>query len=192
MDTTSDNSSIHSFNDLPDELVEQIFILVYYPLPFTSNNHVRLDFNSSYFDYSVQQPLLKQTHVDLCRLSLVCRRFYQIIKSPHFWQKKCQRDHVLLPHQHLPNDFIAYNKLYVNNPFHLSSNLLENQNWRKSRYSMSQIEPVPHGAYRLYDEFHRITPCRATSYTLAKFFQRDIPLPCTGPGSSEVNCLIEH
>jgi hypothetical protein len=187
MDLTTDASSIKLFDCLPDELLEKIFFSLSYHLPLTPNNHVRLESNSYYFDYSIQQPLLKQTHTELVQVSLVCRRFHRIISTPHFWEKKCRQEHVLLPNQCLPTDFIAYEKLYINNPFHPSFNLLKDNNWRKSKHTISQIEPVPIGSHRLYDEFNRLSPCRVTSYTRGQFFQRDVQLPCKGPGSTDVS-----
>ena len=56
-----------------DELLETIFYLVGDQLPLTPHNHVRLeDSNTYYFDYSLQQPVLKKTHAEIFRLSQVC------------------------------------------------------------------------------------------------------------------------
>jgi hypothetical protein len=191
MNTTSDVSPINQFDLLPDELLEKIFFSLGHRLLLISNNHVRVEPNSYYFDYSIQKPILKQTHIELSQASLVCRRFYRIIKAPHFWEQKCRQEHVLLPSQCLPIDFTAYEKLYVNNPFHPSFNLLEDNKWSRSKHADSQIEPVPAGSHRLYDEFNRLSPCRATSYTTAHFFQRDIRLPCRGPGSTDVSYPVK-
>jgi len=187
MDSTADVSPINLFDRLPDELLEKIFFSLSYYLPLTPNNHVHLESNSYYFDYSIQQPLLKQNHTELLQVSLVCRRFHQIISASRFWEHKCRQEHVLLSNQIFPTDFTAYEKLYTNNPFHPSFNLLQDNNWTKSKHSVSQIEPVPIGSHRLYDEFNRLSPCRVTSYTKAEFFQRDVHLPCKGPESVEVS-----
>ncbi|CAF1387372.1 unnamed protein product [Adineta steineri] len=186
MDTTiTTNLSISQFDCLPDEILEKIFSSLSTHLEFTPNNHVRLNAHSYYFDYSMQKPLLKQTHTELSQVLLVCRRFYRIIKARQFWEQQCRLEHILLPDQHFPVDFDAYEKIYVNNPFHPSFNLLQDKKWFKSRRTESKIELVPIGSYRLYDEFNRLSPCRVTSYTLAQFFQRDIQLPCEGPGSND-------
>jgi hypothetical protein len=187
MDSTADASPINLFNRLPNELLEKIFFSLTYYLPLTPNNHVRLESNSYYFDYSIQQPLLKQNHTELLQVSLVCRRFHQIISTPRFWERKCRQEHILLSNQNFSIDFTAYEKLYINNPFHPAFNLLEDNNWTKSEYSVSQIEPIPLGSHRLYDEFNRLSPCRATSYTKAKFFQRNVQLPCKGSELTEVS-----
>ncbi|CAF1214264.1 unnamed protein product [Adineta steineri] len=183
--TTTTNLSINQFDCLPDEILEKIFSSLSTHLPLTPNNHVRLNAHSYYFDYSMQKPLLKQTHAELSQVSLVCRRFYRIIKARQFWEQQCRLEYILLPDQHFPVDFDAYEKIYVNNPFHPSFNLLQDNKWFKSRRTNSKIELVPIGSYRLYDEFNRLSPCRVTSYTLAQFFQRDIQLPCEGPGSND-------
>lgn len=192
MTTTTDVSFINHFDRLPDELLEKIFFSFNSPPPLTPNNHVRLEFNSYYFDYLIQQPLLKQTHAELLQASLVCRRFYKIIKSSNFWERNCRQEHVLLPNQHLPTDFTAYEKIYVNNPFHPSYNLLKENKWTKSKRTNSQIEPIPFGSHRLYDEFNRLSPCRVTSYTLGEFFQRDVQLPCPGSGFNDVSDLMKY
>ena len=62
MNTFTDISVINYFDCLPDELLENIFLSITYSLPLTPNNHVQLEDNSFYFDYSIQQPLLKQIH----------------------------------------------------------------------------------------------------------------------------------
>jgi hypothetical protein len=192
MYSTTYDLPINPFDRLSDELLEKIFFSVSYDLPLTPNNHARLESNSYYFDYSIQQPLLKQNHTDLVQVSLVCRRFHQIINAPHFWKQKCRQEHVLLPNQQLPTGFTAYEKLYINNPFHPSFNLLEDNNWRRSEYTDSQIEPIPIGSHRLYDEFNRLSPCRVTSYGVAQFFQRDVQLLCKGSGSAEVSYSINY
>jgi hypothetical protein len=190
MATTTDLSHINHFDRLPDELVEKIFFLMNYSLPLTTNNHVRLGNDSFYFDYSIQKPLLKQTHTALIQASLVCHRFYQIIKSPHFWEQKGRLEHVLPPSLSLPSNFTACEKLFVNNPFHPSFNLLEESNWRKTPYTTSEIQLVPIGCQRLYDEFNRVSPCRVTSYTRAEFVQRDVQLLCKEPDVSySINLL---
>jgi hypothetical protein len=192
MNTTTDPSFINHFSRLPDELLEKIFFLTNYPLLLTPNNHAPPELNSYYFDYSIQQPLLKQTHVELLRVSLVCRRFYQIIKSCHFWERKCRQEHVLLPNQHLPTDFTAYEKLFVNNPFHPAFNLLHDNNWKKSKDTKSQIELIPIGSHRLYDEFNRLSPCRVTSHRMGEFFQRDVQLPCRGSNFNDVSYFMKY
>ena len=164
------------FNWLPDEVLEQIFLSIRRLPPLTENNHVRIPPNSLYFDYSIQQPFLKQTHADLFAVSLVCRRFQYILKSPLFWERKCRYDYVMQSTQNFPPEFTAYEKLYVHNPFHPSFNLIEENKWRKSRYSNSQIEFIPLGSHRLCDEFNRLSPCRVTSHTWGEFFQRNIQL----------------
>lgn len=164
------------FDRLPDELVEQIFLSLHYLPPLTENNHVRISSSSLYYDYSIQQPLLKQTYVDLLSMSLVCRRFHKILKSSAFWLRKCLYDYVFLPTQNFPADFTAYEKLYINNPFHPSYNLIEESKWRKAYNTRSRLEPIPCGSDRLYDEFNRLSVCRVTSYTWANFFQRNIPI----------------
>ena len=183
---TVDAREVDPFERLPDELLEKIFVSLGSSPSLTSTNHVRLEPNSLYFDYSVQQTLLKQTHAELVRVSRVCRRFYHIIKARQFWKRLCRHEHVLLPHQRLPPKFTAYETLYVNNPFHPSFNLLKDSQWRKSRLLYSQIERLPIGCDRLYDEFQRLSPCRATSYLAQKFTQRDVQLLATGPRSTEV------
>ncbi|UJR10485.1 hypothetical protein I4U23_014689 [Adineta vaga] len=184
--TTNDASFMNQFDILPDELIEKIFFSFEAQLPLSQHNHVRLEDNTFYFDYSLQQPILRTVHNEIHNISLVCRRFYRIIHSSRFWERKGRQDHILLPNQHFSVDFNAYEKLYVNNPFHPAYNLIETNRWTKSRGAHSQIEYVPIGSYRLYDEFNRLSSCRVTSHTLAKFFQRNVPL--FYPGLRSTNC----
>ena len=182
MASTTDKAALSNpFDLLPDELLENIFS-TFGELPVLSpHNHARSASNGSFFDYAIQQPLLKKNHRTLVDVSQVCRRFYRIISSPYFWEQKCRHEHVLLPEQQFPPEFVAYDKLYVQNPFHPLFNLIDDNKWRKGGYSDSQIEPVPHGSKRLYDEFDRLSPCRVTSYSRATFRQEDIRLPNENP-----------
>lgn len=164
------------FDKLPDELLEKIFSSFQARLSLERFNHARREDNAYYFDYSLQQPLLKQAHKDISNLTLVCRRFHQIIHAGGFWERKCRNEHVLLPDQHFPEQFTAYEQLYVNNPFHPAYNLLKADRWTKSYGGQSRIENVPSGSHRLYDEFGRLSPCRATSYTSTTFWQRQVNL----------------
>ena len=186
MARTTDASELDPFARLPDELLEKIFVSLGSSPPLTPTNHVRLGPHSMYFDYSVQQVLLGQMHTEMVRVALVCRRFYHIIKAKQFWEQLCRREHVLLPNQHFPAEFTAFETLYVSNPFHPSFNLLEESQWRKSRSARSQIERIPIGCDRLYDEFNRLSPCRVTSHMSARFIQRDVQLLATDPSSAEV------
>jgi hypothetical protein len=174
------------FVRLPDELLEKIFHSLGTVPPLTPTNHIGLGPNSIYFDYSIQQVLLKATHTDLRHVALVCRRFYQIIRGKQFWKQLCGREHVLLPDQHFPSEFTAYELLYVSNPFHPSFNFLADRNWRKSKDAQSQIERIPIGCDRLYDEFNRLSPCRVTSHVPAEFTQRGVQLLSLDPRSVEV------
>ncbi|CAF2033032.1 unnamed protein product [Rotaria magnacalcarata] len=182
-------SDMSYFDRLPNELLEQIFLSLCHLPPVTKTNHVPITLHSLYFDYSIQQPLLKQTHTDLLSISLVCRRFYQILKSPAFWQQKCLHDYVLLPTQHFPTSFTPYEKLYINNPFHPSFNLIKENKWTKSQNTNSQVEFIPRGSNRLYDEFNRLSICRVTSYTWGKFIQRDIQLLSNKLSWNDIACL---
>lgn len=164
------------FDCLPDELLEQVFLAVgNLPSP-TNNNHIRTSPNSLYFDYSIQQSLSKETHSSLRSISLVCRRFYRILRSSDFWERKCRHDYILLPTNTFPSEFNDYEKLYISNPFHPSFNFIIEDKWRKSPGSDTQIELVPIGAHRLVDDFGRFSSCRATSYSWAHIHQRDIQL----------------
>ncbi|CAF1316447.1 unnamed protein product [Adineta ricciae] len=164
------------FDKLPDELLEKIFSSFQARLPLERFNHAFREDNAYYFNYSLQQPLLKQTHKDISNLSLVCRRFHQIIHARGFWERKCRDEHVLLPDQHFPEQFAAYEQLYVNNPFHPAYNLLKSDRWTKSNGGQSRIENDPCGSHRLYDEFGRLAPCRVTSYIFTTFRQRRVNL----------------
>jgi F-box-like len=123
--------SINLFDRLPDELIEMIFLVSSDKPMSTPYNHVRLPSNEIYFDYSIHQPLLQRNHQQLLLISQVCRRFYNIIKSSHFWEKKSRREHVLLAEDRFPEDFIGYDRLYLNNPFHRSFNFLDTFNWTR-------------------------------------------------------------
>lgn len=186
-----EKSSINYFDRLPDEIVERIFSCFNECPPCEPHNHVRSSPNTFYFDYSLQKPFLKRNHANLFPLSEVCRRFYRIIKSSDFWERKCREDHILQPDQHLPEEFTDYEKLYVYNPFHPAFNLIEESRWRKDPHSESRIEKRPVGTAALYDDFGRLTPCRATSHMPATFYQRRIPLYEKRIGSDYVSLTIE-
>ncbi|CAF4752910.1 unnamed protein product [Rotaria sp. Silwood1] len=60
---------------------------------------------------------------------------------------------------------------------------------RFGAHSNSQIEFIPIGSNRLYDEFKRLSNCRVTSYTWGHFFQRDIQLLTDKLSWHDLACL---
>ena len=169
------SATSNHFDRLPDELVEKIFSCFSNSPPLQPHNHVRSPPNTFYFDYSLQHPFLEDNHAQLRRLAQVCRRFHRIIQSADFWERKCRKEYLLQPDESFPEDFIDYEKLYIYNPFHPSFNYIEENRWRKDRYSSTRFELTPNGTSRLYDDFNRSMPCRVTSHMPAFYYQMNIP-----------------
>lgn len=155
------------FDLLPDEIVQRILSNITENPILTEHNHVRKPANGLFFDYSIQQPFLKQSHAALMKISSVCHRFHMLIKSKHFWILLNRKDHVLSKCVELPENFDDYEKLYVCNPFHPDFNLILSDNWFKRDYSLTSIEASPAGAHKLFDQFNRLLNCLVTSYQTA-------------------------
>ncbi|CAF1024376.1 unnamed protein product, partial [Didymodactylos carnosus] len=197
MEARSDTtSSINHFNELPDELVQNILIKIGHKLESTSNNYVLCQYDtiktSYYYDYEIQKPFLQQTLKYLLNVMLVCKRFHSIINSNLFWLQKCLNDHLISSKQDLNiliKNNVQFIELYKFNPFHYGHNFVKNpcgqlglQHWsigdegtNSFNYRASQsvdVEQQPGGSDDLLDEFNRSCSCFVTSYYWGRIEQK--------------------
>jgi len=175
-------NSSNPFDCLPDELVEYIFLLTVNSPPIEPFNHVNVPASSFYFSYTIHEPYLRRTYKDLVSLEMVCRRFYNLLRSSKFWLQKCHHDHVLIANEPLAiSQKIDFRRLYFSNPFHPDYNLLDfnNQNQHEeNQFWNSSVcwEQTPIGCDLLYDPFGQISSCYATSYTWGEYHRDNIQL----------------
>ncbi|CAF3501698.1 unnamed protein product [Rotaria socialis] len=172
-------NSVNPFDCLPDELIEHIFFAIIYSPPVEPYNHVNNIASSTfYFSHSLHEPYLRHTYKDLTSLELVCRRFYNLLRSSTFWLQKCHRDHVAIGNEPLAiSTGIDFRRLYFSNPFHPDYNLLNLNNSNQDQVNQFWTpnvsrEETPVGSDLLYDEFGLVSSCYATSYAWGQY-QRD-------------------
>lgn len=179
-------NSSNSFDCLPNELIEYIFLSVLYPIPIESFNHVNHRPSVFYFSHTLHEPYLRQTFKDLTSLERVCRRFYNILRTPTFWIRKCQCDDVSLVNTQLAiSSNVDFRRLYFSNPFHPDYNRLDFDNNNKiiDRYEQNEnwgpgvaLERTPIGSDLLYDAFGLLSSCYATSYSWGQYQRNNIQL----------------
>jgi hypothetical protein len=175
-------NSLNPFDCLPDEIVEYIFLLIVNSPLIEPFNHVNVPPSSFYFSYNLHEPYLRRTFKDLISLEMVCRRFYNLLRSPKFWLQKCHHDHVSIVNKPLAiAQGIDLQRLYFSNPFHPDYNLLdfndENQDKKDEFWSpMVSWEQTPIGCDLLYDAFGQISSCYATSFTWGEYRRNNIQL----------------
>jgi hypothetical protein len=170
------------FDCLPDELLEQIFLSLVYIPPIQPFNHVTISPCSFYFSYTIHEPYLRRTYKDLVSLEMVCRRFYNLLRSSRFWRQKCHCDHVSIVNEPLAiSTGIDFRRLYFSNPFHPDYNLLDfydNYQDKSKQFWSSNVclEARPIGCDLLYDAFGRVSSCYETSYNWGQYHRDNIQL----------------